>query len=77
MENIFKTIKEIKITNDSEPRIEFEITGENSGGVIVTKKYDVCLQLVPVQKLIDPENAEVVLENLLVDILGYAESKEK
>lgn len=70
---MFDKLKNIKITNEFEPRMEFEIVSKNNNGTFVTKKYDVCLSMI---YLDGDKNADQVLETMLKDIFEYAQSCE-
>ena len=68
---IFDKLKNIRIVNNFEPRIEFEYCDGNNDGVITNKQYDICLSLAPMKD--NEQNCEQAAKDLLESLLAYAE----
>lgn len=69
---MFEKLKNIKLVNTFEPRIEFEVVGDYNNGIKVTKKYDVSLNLVSFENT----NAEEILERVLEAIYQQAKLED-
>jgi len=77
---MYNKLKNIKITNEAEPRIQFSIldscTSNNGVQEKVTREYDICLSLIPFnpESVLGLNTMEELLSGALKQIVETVES---